>query len=597
MNAFIARPQVSDARIFPAPRFVWENPSTIWSKLGAAATERAKGTPLGTAVRAYCGALAAEAEGREQRAEFYWREFDSHQHRLTRNPELLVEVMKKLAGEASADAGGEASAVAKQLIDELFIDAHAAAFNSITTTAGKASKADYHWREVKTLLSRGRMTPVQQLETVRAVVERNAGTAEAARRWDEMASVYREMLEISPDDFEALEGLVRALWQKAVGALSEGRGDSSAANEASMLQKILEELKKLAARPTAVPDVFEAVAHLSVTRAVRLANSGDVSEAMVMIEQALAVQEDLEPALEAKTQLTALMQQMTEQFNRLEAEIAMRPNATLNAQGLILKAQVRAGFKSAQKYTESSEAQALRENTAHARRRRLWLQIGYAPPSSDWNARAETLVTTLAMIAAINPSSVAELRAAWIEAAKNDPAIAELEPDPAVAFLAHRLFQEPWTPVSLQSFRPPAGEPLSIVRAATPAPDDAVPFKEWLRGAQNRGSVWRLGLAAAILMVAAILVYREAAILREHDRNVSLLTAAVREGNDLGAMDAAADFLGRRGFTADAREPDVIAAYQRALVRWMSNLEGEFDPQQQPVVDRYRRLIAHLNAP
>ena len=107
----------------------------------------------------------------------------------------------------------------------------------------------------------------------------------------------------------------------------------------------------------------------------------------------------------------------------------------------------------------------------------------------------------------------------------------------------------------------------------------------------------RLALAALAMFVAVGFAWREQVLFAKRDRAFAAVAEAAREQDDTGAMQAAAEFLSAHPFAEDSRESEIVTAYQRAFVHWISGLHGDFRPEHQSAVDRYRQLVAERKIP
>lgn len=591
----LSRPNAGVDRTFPLPSELVGDCSSPWF---AAATSPLRWNPtfsISGLLWLHRAAILSEAQGAWQRAEFYWREVDAHYLKLSKKPgglgsELLTEG-KKLGAPLPADS----KEVSGRFVDEILIDSHLAFYNSLIEEpeAGAKARSSYHLGRLKAKLPDSGMTPAERGALLRPLVNAAVQAAEGAGRWRDVARQYRELLEVNSDDQKAQDGLVRALWEEAVSVLGTDRSEASARREALALQKVVDEMEYCGKRLTFHAEFYDVLGRTHLMHAVRLANSSQLSDALVAVEKALAVRPGWDEAEDTRKQLKEMMVSLQTQFQALEAQIRRTPNASLNSAGLEMQAQARSGIGPAERFAGSEKAKQYRIDSEHARAHRFWTRLGLAPPEGDWNEQAQLLLDVLGYIFQQAPKTRAELETEWNSVIASEPRLAALDREKPLDFLDHRLFDSDWQPVEAASLDDDS-EPrpaLTVPLASRVRKSSGAPFGEWIRSRQEGGLKLRIVLAAAAVLVAAGLLIHERAVLGGRQRALAAVALAVRQQNDVAVMQAAGDYLSLHPFTSDSREPDVVGAYQRSFVRWMASLD-QFRPEDQGIIDRYRQLVS-----
>jgi hypothetical protein len=592
----IIRSNANVKRMFPLPAEIVGDCDSPWLAIAKSPLLWFAQPSLPGLIWLHRTALVSEIEGRWLRATFYWKEFDADLAKLSKHPGGLgVEVMA-LARAISAPVPSDVDEARGRFVDELIIDVHAALYNSLTEDCRAEAKArsQYHLCRLKARLPDSGLTPPERAALLRPVVRAEARSAEASARWPDAVAQYRDLLDANPADMEAQDGMMRALWEQVISELGSDSSEVSARREAAAILPIIREMDSLADRLLYHADLYDILAQSHLIHAVRLANSGELAEALASIEKALATRPGWDEAEAVGKQLKEMMEALQASVATIEAQLNASPNATLNAEGLRLRNQARTGFGPAQCFAASERANQHRMYSERARARRLWIQLGLAEPDGDWNEQAQLLANALGNILMQPPKTPEAIEACWDVVSAVEPRLAVLDRQKIGRFLEHRLLGRPW-----QAAESPAPvdesvdeEPLTIPLTSCERKIGGAPFGDWLRSSQDRGLKARLVLAAVAVFAASGFAAREQTLLAQRDRAYSVVAEASRRQDDIAAMEAAAEFLSARPFAADSRKAEVVSAYQRAFVHWIAELQGDFKPVHQPIVDRYRQLVS-----
>jgi hypothetical protein len=524
-------------------------------------------------------ALAADTEGRHRSADFYWRDVMLRCAPLTRSPQVLARALRTIAS-SQTQLDADDGTLASRFVDEVLIDSLVASHNThvASADAGASARAHTQLGRISQLLSLSRMSPTDRAATIRPAATLTAGAAEKAQRWGDAAAQYRSIFTADPSDVTALDGLVRSLCLQ---------GKSAAAHQHACLL----ELNQLLDRMPMHAITYDAVADLSLERSIWLANNDQLPQALELVEHSLAANAR-DDALQIKAKLLELLPALQASAQQLQEEVKKRVNVHLTAQGRSIVEQARLGNSLAAAYQKSAGAAARRDNGHRARLRRFWLQLGLAEPLADWDEQVDRLIAALEAVLSAGPTSQQEIRHLWALRAARDELLAGLPAEPIVAFLAHRAMGSEWHPAQRPESQPSHDLQTFTVDPPRPAKSrDRIPIHEWLFSRQDHGLKVQAAAAAVLVAVATGFVIGEYRLVRERDAAVQVLQQSLNAHDYGAAMHAAEAFLAARKFCPDAREWQVTEAYRVALVRWMSELSGDFGPAEQAMVDRYRQLV------
>lgn len=388
MSGMIARPGLSEPRCFPLPgaepgdgsdgtdadRRAAQGVLTLaeraWTPaqrlLGWRLDDRGR---LGRLLHQQQEAVAAEREGRWQRADFFWRQTQGGLKALHGRQRLWEE----LSGELRLDGAqelAEADGLRRRLIEEVFIDAHCAFYNGRVrdTDADLApdDRAFDHARHLEALLPLCEWPSAEQAGFLRPTADRQIAAHEGHQNRNQGIRVCRDFLRRFPDDVTIQDRLL-GLDVKALEAeLSQGESERVALSNAEALQRHIRDLEELRRNTRSNLHVYQVLGQLHCQRAVCLANGSRLAEALEMAERGTACNPLASGATELRDQLSEAMHNLQRQVHLLEQEVARRPGAQLNATGLALRKQARRGFSGSERFAASAKAVEIRKGFERA---------------------------------------------------------------------------------------------------------------------------------------------------------------------------------------------------------------------------------------
>ncbi len=608
MTRRIARPRRSEPRCFPLPGAEHGGSSAdqrvagsilaladhAWTQverlLGWGLDDRNR---LGRVLRQHREAVAAERQGRWQRADFFWNVAHRGLHSLAGQRRLWAELSAELRFDG-ADQLGDPDNLRQRLIEEVFIDGHCAFYNGRfgdpEDEIAPDDRAFSHAARLAALVELCLCTPADQLAILGPTAELRIEVHEKREEWEKAIGDCQDFLRRFPDDVEFQNRLILLHLQAAHAQLKNGDDESSARADAATIQRHIGTLDELRRRAETNLLVYQTLGHLYSQCAVCLANSRELADAVDAAERALTFQ-PLDRGINAlHKQLTKAMEKLVPQVYVLEAR---QPNAYLNADGQMLQKQVRR-FERADKFADTAAAQHIREGFKRAQARALWRAIGLDEPADRPNERALALLAAVGKILGRSPKNRKSLARAWENVASGE--LAELDSQLIVEFLKSRPSKKRVEEaLSEPAPGPPADDgpaPLVLASPRSRRWGDRVPVWEWLL---SRESLWFKGqvLAAVVLLLLAGRWSLEEGGQREvRDSAYEQILAASADGERLALLEAAQTFLaappphGPR----DAREQKVWDLYRENLTRWIVEDRDVLDERDRQLIDRYIQL-------
>jgi len=540
--------------------------------------------------------LRAELEGRWRRADFFWDEAKRTLDRLDRTKTGVPGALKLLVESVSSEHGLPPDAIAARIIDEIFIDTHAAIYNGRVKRAGELpgdDRAFYHVDRIKMLLPRSQMSPTERAAFLRPIRRAQFELFKQNKGWKEAARVAQEMLEAEPDDRGAQDRFIDAVAYGAIATFSNDNSKAGNRREAAALQVALRKLDAMRPKMPLNEDIYGAMCQLHNMCAIRLANSQQLSQALLSVQKALTIQPNFEEAERNRTQLLQMMNNLQSSVKQLEEEVRRRPNTKLSAQGLAMQRESRAGFGPLNQFTQSKEATELGQAAEAARNVGFWRRLGLAAPADRWPNRAESLLSALAEVLTLQPKDRRGIEEAWKTVVRDNPDLSDIEDEKVIQFLVYRLLGGTWEaakPVEISDPPEPSDPPLLSIACMSKQRGGA-PFGFWIYSGEDRGMKLRWAVVTVLVATALALGFWESTQRTRRDHAFAALRQANMNQDVSGVLTAAERFLTAHSFASDPREPEVISAYQRAIVDWFTGLQKVTDADQTAIA-RFRTLTA-----
>ncbi len=209
------------------------------------------------------------------------------------------------------------------------------------------------------------------------------------KRWDKAWMVAKVLIERFPDEEEyvnlAADLQLSATMERLIGEDSE----TSSTHDVEKIQEGITGLDTLRDHSPYNLLVLDLLAELHHIRAVKLANAGKLSSALLEVEMAVAFNPGPEKLWESREQIIKMMNDLRESMQKLLEEIKAVPNATLNIKGMQMKIEVDTGFSLMNAFAESELPAQLQEARQKASALAIWKEIGLEKVTVEIHAHSD----------------------------------------------------------------------------------------------------------------------------------------------------------------------------------------------------------------
>jgi tetratricopeptide (TPR) repeat protein len=376
MRPLLSCPAASASRIFPSPaaapsaepgpdqlerRAAWrlmQLPSrllTRWqARSGWGLDSEGR---MGRLLMQYREAVAAEGKGLFARADFFWRQMHRGLRRLYAAPG---------SWQALATSAIDAALLRKSFVREVVIDTHCAFFNGrmkAGSELGASDRAFAHVDYILSVLDLAELSAEQKLALLVPPGEMRIEAYLKAGRREMAIRSCRTLLAQFPAHVPLQDRLADLLAD--LGDL-KGARDAGSLDARSVAWRITD-LERLRGDYPHCLRAYETLESLYLLRAMALGKGGEISEALLQVERALAFDPQSATALETRTVLRASMHELQERMREVEATLKANPKATLNLKGLALKREAHRGSRPAEDFARSDEPRRIEQGYAQAR--------------------------------------------------------------------------------------------------------------------------------------------------------------------------------------------------------------------------------------
>jgi hypothetical protein len=287
------------------------------------------------------------------------------------------------------------------------------------------------------------------------------------------------------------------------------------------------------------------IGHLQYLRALRLANSRQLHDALVAAKKAQVYAPSLEAATSLMTQLIDVMKDLQARMADVEQQLRQRHNVSLTADGKIALAQARQGYGPLESYLKSDELAQVVAARGRAEARSVWLEMGLPPEESDWDGRAAALLEVANSIYSTEPATLEALEVAFERERVTRPNLdlARINPRAVAEFIKRRRENKPSINEDIVAPLPFVAKIPVLEPSERAASSDREPLGYWFFGHQDYGA--RL---AALVAVVAVLVVTGAMLFDAYESHVrasayATIVAAVPEDDDRTVAREAGRFL------------------------------------------------------
>jgi len=582
-------------------------------------------------------ALESEQQSQWNRADFYWREF------YLKLPRTIdsAEVWKDLA-EFCAKYGDQVTEMSnpnqikQRLVDEVFIDTHCAFHNSLSQD--QSSRVHTHQQYLQQLIRHSASASDDFFTLYGAAL--NATAMQDTKglpliEIDNAVHACRELLSRVPDSLLHQDQLAKLLLARHTTALLNGKTAASFERDAETLRMANKEMDTILQQFPENDELHHVQGLLYYLRAIKLANCGRVSDALVNIQKAFVYFPGSNEVRQATQDLINVMKRYQQNWNAIS--VRLRGNQRLTAQGQKLRTEALRGFLPMKTFVESAEYKKIEIQRTIAQQRSLWRRLELPVPPNDWDEIARLLVINISQILIKPPPDPDSIRSYWTAAVAGTPRLAGINPDPIYTYLSQRLFGKP----AIQRKDPMPGIPerqaLKIKMVSRSIRMLKEPFMDWLFSKQDMRvkiqfttvlslmlmtGLWIASMAISPriasynqFVIAALQKSPQAIIQRVESHNLQwplncsnpqdaqmsqwyqdayydLIDSAYQEGDTTHALEWSEAYLSNTSARCDelADQP-IRQIYDETFVRWFIKEHGNLDDAAAQHIRRYQSLL------
>lgn len=505
--------------------------------------------------------IEEELNGHWQRANFYWREIVKTIKKMNGQKDIWKQLDKQFLLDADYLTDNP-DGLRYRILVELLIDSNRALFNgrvSLSENKLPDDRALVFAERIKELLPLVEMKESERWYVADHFAEIIVETYRKKGKFQQAIKTCEEMVRKFPEQWKYQDILVSLETQSVLNDLDNQENSDANARDAHSLYRACKALTRIAKDYPYNPTIYDSLGLLSQIRAVKLANSGDIAEALLAVEESLTYLPGSEQTLELREQLRSSMQALQSQIAQVEAELAQKSGATLNSEGERLRAQARQGTKSADKFIKSRHQAKVLEKVWQAQAVRLWLNAGLGGTTEKIVNDAITLYEALLPLFNEPPKEAGIFREALLEITTNIPQITPEKFELLKRYLERRLFEiDAEIDSSAEQNDNDEDSPILLPQKGKEAGmASKEPVGMWLFGTEALGVKSFALISLAMLMVSGgMLIWNTHQDTQRDEAYAKLIKAA--QTNDAESLHHAAEsFWAAKGFTPDERDSQV----------------------------------------
>ena len=536
-------------------------------------------------------AMDAEVSGKFGRADFFWQQVLRFLGAVVNDENGWRELDLEIA-EPEALVMRDPVQGPQLLVSELLIDTHCAFYNGyLQKDDGLSldSRAFTHSTYIEELLNVVNFPEDTLRSLVAPFTEAQANLCASAGLWERASHLSLVLLKLFPDSEECQSRVASAKFESAIRLLSDGSGEESSRKNAELLKSCIAALERLQSDYPYNVTIYQLLGLATNLLAIQLANSNQLAEALIAIEKALLSYPSLEGALEARTKLYKLMEDIQSRAETLRGQLKYDPDIRLSETGRSMLREADRGFTPVMEYTKSEEAIRLSEASHAAQARQLWTIVGLEPPADRWDLRASILYETLTELAAEPPETLNELADRWQQATTDEPLLSEIDYARVFTFLRNRLFEggEQEATDTSPTCLPPDDPPL-LTLSATKVKRSGEPISYWLFSGQDKRLKALAAFAIVLVLFAGWLGIRQSSHRNTQDELYQTILKEKDSQRYLEVVENCERFLSYSSPGKDSRRVKVINYYKEALLSLVLQQAGDPTPEVIRHLENYR---------
>lgn len=544
---------------------------------------------LSALLELYRRATSAESANQGPRASAYWDEAALQLEGLFSAPrQRFWRALHKQISTEGLEVLSTPEELRQRFVEEVLVDLHCAYFNGRLREGAAPPATDRVWLHVDII---NLFVANEELDQTRLKLLTDAlrnislEAYESAEEWVACRRLLEQALERAPRREDLVERLAVVSLKAALEGLGSSESEYLNRREAEGLDRDISRLERWRRKYPDELALYEIMGRLSMVRAIKLGNAGELADALAVIERAVVLSPGSIEIQTARFQLLEAMTTLQEKMEEVQKQIRFQPRAQLNADGQRLLRQARRGYKPAKKFLDSRECRALSEGLKQAQGRHLWELMSQPPLPEDREQRAvrtAALREVFEAIAEAEPENRDAITEAWRSRVAEREELADLDEIRAIDFMEKRFLAgedgeeieedgEASEASEAEEPMPEAAEGPWITPAAgerrSSTPLDLRLFGFWLCSWRNAYLKLQTAAAAAVLIWAAGLGFWNARAGAARDQAFARLLAASERGEEEQAEASARDYRDAKPLGArDLRDSQV-----KRLLQWAKN--------------------------
>jgi tetratricopeptide (TPR) repeat protein len=542
-------------------------------------------------------AIDSERKGHYTRSDFLWRTIHRSLGELSGREEDWKRFVCDLCAQNEAEIVPRLESIRGSFVRELFVDLHIAlyrGFLEIEEAPGSEHRCFVHVQWARKLVRDCLQVPLEDIPETLQATRHELQVGMRDKNWTTAWKLALELVRGSPANEELVESAQEIALTKLNSSLSKGESKRDFTENAAAAQVGIQQLEEIRALVPNIPSVYHHIGELYCLRAVNLANSGELAEALESIQRAVTFNPAMEEAWQTRDKLIKLMKDLQKKMEVILRQLRFQPNASLNSDGEEMRRQSVLGLSLMENYANSRAPLVVQADRRRAQAQSVWKEIGFDAPGEN-EERAVTLLGALEEVAGKGLKSEARIRAAWQEVSTDNPELAALDAEAMVEFLAGRLLKGRRKPARRKQTsggeRMEVPRPAAIVPAAASRRASFEPPVLWLFAREAFFAKLLAMVALIAILTTALWGITEQRNRRTRDIAYEQVISNGRQGNRLAVLDAAERFLSARVSGEDAREETVRSYYDEAFVRWFVSQDRTTEASQKHLAT-YRVLSA-----
>lgn len=560
-------------------------------------------------------AIQAEYDGSRTNADHFWTEIYYDAKHLYTQPKVWESLHQAVnAGNILTPQG-----LRDRVYLELLVDTHIAFANGYKAAQGQQTRTNYHIEKVKQYLKLVDADNDTLFYLFHASSANQLKTAFDGKVWTTVIDLTPQLLKERPNEVAYKRARSLAIFINVMGKITDEKDLSSNLRQATELGLAINTLKQLSEQDehSMYYDYLAVVEH---QYAVKLANCGKVTDALIACYDALTYNPMFLAVYNTEAQIRNLMKQMTDQLNLIRQQIRLNPRMQLTPEGKQTERELSQAESRLYQHKNDAGQKRISERVLRLRGDQLWNAIGFGedqPDTPELRLALNKGFIALSKKGSINITQVGKI---WADIITDYPELAQLDRAKVETHIIKLIFspvqqnQQQEALFELPTYDPPQNPPLLKDMKGQNYAEAPLPYQYWLYGHEDRplkigavAGVVFLFIAFASLFVVdaknntAQATYDSA--LATHERNLAnahateqadydlrlasrdavfnlsedarntayqSIVTAVESDDYLALFDAAEIFLENPSPSGipDKRYEQVVNLYQSAIVLW-----------------------------